>query len=66
MKTRILLMLGAVAMIAVACSPIYTGYDYDKDVDFTQFKSYSWLQIEASDARNLSEAQQQSPLAAKR
>ena len=66
MRAYIFLMLGVAAMVAVACTPIYTSHDYDKKVDFTRFKSYSWMEIEHSKARNLSEFQQRSQLATKR
>lgn len=39
---RGLLALGAVALVA-GCSTVEVNYDYDKEADFSKYKSYAWM-----------------------
>jgi len=38
-----LLLLSILSLILSACSSVDTQVDYDKEVDFTKLKTYSWL-----------------------
>ena len=61
-----LLGFAAIAFVVAGCNPIYTNHDYDPAVDFTQYKTYSWMEAPQADPQNASEARQQSSLIAKR
>jgi hypothetical protein len=51
MKTSIYVFL---CLLAVSCSSIQTSYDYDKNADFSKYKSYAF----ADNAKNLQGLQQ--------
>lgn len=66
MRIRFVLYCSVVALVTLACNPIYVSYDYDKDVDFQRFQSYSWMDIPKTEPQNAAEAARSSPLVAKR
>jgi hypothetical protein len=65
MKTGILFAIITTAILAAGCNPIYTNYDYDKDADFTQYKTFSWMELPETVPQNAAEAEQSNPLIAK-
>ena len=66
MKTCFLIAIAATAMLAIGCNPIYVNHDYDKDADFARYETYSWMKLPETVPQNATQAQQSSPLVAKR
>ena len=59
-------MVGLAAALLAGCNPIYVDQDYDPSVDFSRYKTFSWMEIPEADPQNASEARQTSSLEAKR
>jgi len=66
LKTPLLLAAAVFALLAAGCNPIYVNYDYDKDADFTQYQSYSWMELPESTPQDAAQAQKSSPLVVKK
>jgi hypothetical protein len=59
-----------VAGITAGCSPVYVSQDYDRDVDFSRYKTFAWLPAEKDAAEKdapatARQAQQQDPFTIK-
>lgn len=50
------------ALTVAACNPIYTSYDWDKEADFTQYKTYTWYEREQTKPQDAQQAQMMNPL----
>ena len=57
----ILLCLSALVLVA-GCSTLSVKYDYDNEVDFAKYKTYTWMARPAGMPANAAEAQGQSGL----
>jgi len=58
------LLLAVLAAVGCSKAPVYTSFDWDSDVDFTRFKTYSWYTPESAPAtsQDVKQAQQSNPL----
>lgn len=43
------LITAAMALVLSACSTLNTGWDYDPGVNFSQYKSYAWVEKQSED-----------------
>lgn len=62
---KLLFVLSA-ALAVVFCSPVYVSHDFDRDVDFSRFHTYSWYGDVHPEQKEALAAQLGNPLAAKR
>lgn len=47
------ILVGLVVMLLTACSSVNTNWDYNPDVNFTQFKTYAWVQTQSGSEYHL-------------
>jgi hypothetical protein len=59
-------LVGLAVALFVGCNPIYVDQDYDPSVDFSRYKSFSWMEVPVADPQNATQARQTSSLVAKR
>ncbi|KFZ39270.1 hypothetical protein HR45_02460 [Shewanella mangrovi] len=43
------LMLAAVALVMAGCASVHPGWDYDPATNFSQYKTYAWVETKATD-----------------
>jgi hypothetical protein len=60
------MMVGLAAILLVGCNPIYVDRDYDTSVDFSRYKTFSWMEVPDADPQNAAEARLTSSLEARR
>jgi hypothetical protein len=60
------IVLAALLLIAACAAPIYTNFDYDRDADFSRYRTFQWYDPPQEDPQNIRQAQQRSPLEDKR
>ncbi len=61
-----MITLGLAATLLAGCNPIYVDQDYDPSVDFSRYKTFSWMATPEADPQNAAEARMTSSLEAKR
>ncbi|GLP97120.1 DUF4136 domain-containing protein [Paraferrimonas sedimenticola] len=44
------LIIGLMALALAACSTVQTEFDYNPEVDFSQYKTYAWVEVTEEDA----------------
>lgn len=52
MKTLSILAVCVVVLVGVGCSSVSVNHDYDPQVNFSQYKTFSWLPIPAKATTN--------------
>ena len=51
-KITLFKVLGFAAILIAGCNPIYVDQDYDPSVDFSRYKTFSWMEVPAADPEN--------------